>query len=429
MVTAETIEQILLGQAVVLQTENFKSNRVLYCAIYDTIGNPTTRYVYSPRGIHAMENNAGDWSYPLADGLNSNRVEVDANLGIDASGSYQPYGVPFDVNSTFNLPHRFTGEILDEGVGLQHHRARDYAPALGIFPSLDPFEGLHDRPMSLNGYSWVEGNVPNRVDNTGKCTRNATSNDFQKNYCSYMISKFLEVMLDTGNPSEFSDTLLYLQELTYEKFLHQYALRTLPARIDAYGICGLAQQVSQVLLKLQFPQQRPMTNFDNHPNIPVSVSDPIYFDFEEQIMGNTFEGTVVGYTTLGVTSQTIVLNPQLLERSLPNGFHELSTRTRIWGMPAYDMPSGQRNACKEEVITQCSDCWATAQTNILRALNAVFVTKHSFKITPFSNEVTFFSSAADGRSDYNAYADALSWEGKGLPNPDGNLEECEPTYQ
>ena len=144
------------------------SYKDLAIAEYDTIGNPTTRYVYSPRGIHAMEDPNNNWSYPLADGLNSNRVEVDANLNIDASGSYQPYGTPFDVNETFNLPHRFTGEILDGVTGLQHHRARDYAPSLGVFPSLDPFEGLRDRPMSLNGYSWVEGSVPNRTDSTGK---------------------------------------------------------------------------------------------------------------------------------------------------------------------------------------------------------------------------------------------------------------------
>lgn len=33
---------------------------------------------------------------------------------------------------------------------------------------LDPFEGMANRPMSLNGYSWVEGNVPNRVDPSGE---------------------------------------------------------------------------------------------------------------------------------------------------------------------------------------------------------------------------------------------------------------------
>ncbi|MBE2267007.1 MAG: hypothetical protein IAE80_02160 [Anaerolinea sp.] len=50
---------------------------------------------------------------------------------------------------------------------MQYHRARYYNPALGVFPSLDPFEGIIARPMSLNGYSWVEGNTPNATDPNG----------------------------------------------------------------------------------------------------------------------------------------------------------------------------------------------------------------------------------------------------------------------
>jgi RHS repeat-associated protein len=45
--------------------------------------------------------------------------------------------------------------------GLVYLRARYYNPALGVFPSLDPSEDQTDQPMSLNGYSWVEGNPVN----------------------------------------------------------------------------------------------------------------------------------------------------------------------------------------------------------------------------------------------------------------------------
>ena len=48
-------------------------------------------------------------------------------------------------------------------------RARYYDPAIGVFTALDPFEGTMQRPMSMNGYSWVEGNTPNMVDPTGYC--------------------------------------------------------------------------------------------------------------------------------------------------------------------------------------------------------------------------------------------------------------------
>jgi hypothetical protein len=46
-------------------------------------------------------------------------------------------------------------------------RARYYNPAIGTFVSRDPFEGTASRPMSLNGYSWVEGRVADGRDPSG----------------------------------------------------------------------------------------------------------------------------------------------------------------------------------------------------------------------------------------------------------------------
>jgi len=40
-------------------------------------------------------------------------------------------------------------------------RARVMNPKLGIFGSLDPFEGDESEPLTMNGYGWVEGNTPN----------------------------------------------------------------------------------------------------------------------------------------------------------------------------------------------------------------------------------------------------------------------------
>ncbi len=71
---------------------------------------------------------------------------------------YAPYGDPFGVQGSLGTSFGCTGEQTDAN-GLIYLRARHYAPSLGIFPSLDPFEGDPGRPMSLNGYSWVEGKV------------------------------------------------------------------------------------------------------------------------------------------------------------------------------------------------------------------------------------------------------------------------------
>jgi RHS repeat-associated protein len=81
------------------------------------------------------------------------------NLTPLESRLYAPYG-------TLQTPYGFTGEPTD-GNALLYLRARYYAPSLGVFTALDPLEGIVQRAMSLNGYSWVEGNTINYVDPSG----------------------------------------------------------------------------------------------------------------------------------------------------------------------------------------------------------------------------------------------------------------------
>ena len=114
-------------------------------------------------------NDGSNWSYMLQDGLGSVRAEIGANVAVNGSQSYTPYGEVFGASGAMSSPFAFTGEPLD-GNGLQYHRARYMNPALGGFLSLDPFEGVYSRPMSLNGYSWAEGNVVNGIDPAGEQT-------------------------------------------------------------------------------------------------------------------------------------------------------------------------------------------------------------------------------------------------------------------
>ena len=64
----------------------------------------------------------------------------------------------------------FTGEPRDAN-GLQYHRARYYNPTLAGWLSLDPVEGAIGRPMSLNGYLYVNGNPVMNIDPTGMFSR------------------------------------------------------------------------------------------------------------------------------------------------------------------------------------------------------------------------------------------------------------------
>lgn len=123
-----------------------------------TEGEDVTRYVYGPMGILSQQTPTFDWQHPLMDGLHSVRSILNDFPEVMETTNYSPYGIPVSPLTTTDF--HFTGEMRDAN-GLQYHRARYYAPNLGVFPSLDPFEGTTQRPMSLNGYSWVEGNVPN----------------------------------------------------------------------------------------------------------------------------------------------------------------------------------------------------------------------------------------------------------------------------
>lgn len=134
-----------------------------------TQGSDVTRYLHAPRGIHAQKDAAGDWTWMLQDGLGSVRSVVDSSLSVLESRLYEPYGTPFGSSGSNQTSYGFTGEMTDAN-DLLYLRARYYAPNLGVFTGLDPYEGMTQRPMSLNGYSWVEGNVINRIDPNGKST-------------------------------------------------------------------------------------------------------------------------------------------------------------------------------------------------------------------------------------------------------------------
>ena len=132
-----------------------------------TQGANITSYVHAPRGIHAQKDASGNWEWMLQDGLGSVRSVVDSNLNPLESRLYEPYGVPFGTSGTSQTSYGFTGEQTD-GSGQVYLRARYYNPSIGVFSTLDPFEGSFGRPISLNGYSWVEGNVVNALDPSGQ---------------------------------------------------------------------------------------------------------------------------------------------------------------------------------------------------------------------------------------------------------------------
>ncbi|MEP6983955.1 MAG: RHS repeat-associated core domain-containing protein [Chloroflexota bacterium] len=131
------------------------------------VGSDVTRFVHAPRGIHARKDNADAWHWTVQDGLGTVRVETNNSVSVEGAQNFDPYGNLIGiVNGAIGTPYGFTGEQTDDN-GQIYLRARYYNPSIGLFPSLDPFEGDSTDCTSLNGYNYVGGNTINKVDPSG----------------------------------------------------------------------------------------------------------------------------------------------------------------------------------------------------------------------------------------------------------------------
>ncbi len=159
-------------------------------------GTNTNHYIHSVRGIHAQSDGT-NWQYITQDGLGSVRSLIDSTLGVDSTHTYDPYGNYIGTAPTDSY-FGFTGEQTDP-TGQLYLRARYYDPSLGVFSSLDPFEGTMARPMSLNGYGYVSGNPINRRDPSGMfdwCTGEIQEGDTLGEIYSPVLDLGLEFVME-----------------------------------------------------------------------------------------------------------------------------------------------------------------------------------------------------------------------------------------
>jgi RHS repeat-associated protein len=136
----------------------------------------------------------------VQDGLGSVRIEAGSTASILGTQTYAPFGSPFSTHGTFEGGFGFTGEQVDSS-GQVYLRARYYTPSLGVFPSLDPFEGMSNRPMSLNGYAWVEGNTVNWVDCSGLITACGETNcrQYMQQNCLFFENSIYNIIQGVDN--------------------------------------------------------------------------------------------------------------------------------------------------------------------------------------------------------------------------------------
>ncbi|WP_240343802.1 RHS repeat-associated core domain-containing protein [Paenibacillus sp. SYP-B3998] len=83
------------------------------------------------------------------------------------SYSYDIWGNIVSQQENIPQPFKYSGEMMDDKVGLQYLRARWYDPSMGRFVGEDSYGGQIDNPLSLNRFTYVSNNPLIYTDPTG----------------------------------------------------------------------------------------------------------------------------------------------------------------------------------------------------------------------------------------------------------------------
>jgi RHS repeat-associated protein len=137
---------------------------------YELLDGQAVRWVHVGDLLVAREQ-AGVRAYLHPDHLRSPAVKTDPAGNLLRETGYYPFGgVAF--GSAASDAARFTGQRLDDDVGLYYFGARWYSSALGRFVSPDPLYLLHPEegartPRYLNPYAYAANNPVRFVDRSG----------------------------------------------------------------------------------------------------------------------------------------------------------------------------------------------------------------------------------------------------------------------
>ncbi|GEP43499.1 Ig-like domain-containing protein [Brevifollis gellanilyticus] len=133
---------------------------------------PLTTYTYGAAGPISQWNHIQGEHYFLRDAHGSIRALVDANGQVVSAMDYDSHGVPLSVTPA-GAPKSalgYNGEHFDADLGLVYLRARWYDPMLGRFHTRDPYQGMFEDPMSLQGYLFAHGDPESFIDPSGNLT-------------------------------------------------------------------------------------------------------------------------------------------------------------------------------------------------------------------------------------------------------------------
>jgi RHS repeat-associated protein len=134
---------------------------------YEQTGSTVRKYYYAGGRRVAMREN-GTLNWLLTDHLGSTAITAYSGGGKKAEIRYKAWGEDRYTSGTTPTTYRFTGQRLEESLGLYYYRARWYDPALGRFVQPDTIVPDPANPQDLNRYAYVRNNPLLYTDPTGR---------------------------------------------------------------------------------------------------------------------------------------------------------------------------------------------------------------------------------------------------------------------
>jgi RHS repeat-associated protein len=132
---------------------------------------------YEPGGVtqvsyaHGLslisQNRNGNKSFYLFDGHSGVRQLSNSSGTITDKYNFDAFGNLLSSTGSTNNNYLYRGEQFDSNLGWQYLRARYYDPNVGRFPSVDPFEGWQEQPMSRHRYLYGNANPVTYSDPSG----------------------------------------------------------------------------------------------------------------------------------------------------------------------------------------------------------------------------------------------------------------------
>ena len=144
-----------LQQTVNSQTTNYTLD--LNAGLMQVLDDGTDTYLYGVDRIAQVGSENTD--YFLGDALGSVRQLADENGEITLGQSYDPYGNVISSIGNGGSIYGYDAEQQESYIKLIDLRSRMYDPETGRYLTKDLWQGDHNRPLSLNQWNYVEGNL------------------------------------------------------------------------------------------------------------------------------------------------------------------------------------------------------------------------------------------------------------------------------